>query len=69
MPNRITTAQAAEKLDLTQRQVQNLLKAGLLTGALEPFGPGTRWMVDSASVTVHKKRIDRGEVKPGPKTE
>lgn len=67
MPNRITSSQAAERLDLSRRQVQNLLNAGLLTGELEAFGPGQRWMVDVASVKAHKKRIDRGEVKPGPR--
>lgn len=67
---RITTAEAASRLGVSTARIRQLIDMGKLTGALEPFGPGTRWMVDADSVSKRLRQAKRGLPKGGrPKSE
>lgn len=65
IPKTLTTAEAASRLGVTESRVKAMLKAGILTGVNEPFGPGTRWKINADSVTARKRLSRRGKVKSG----
>ena len=59
MPDRLTTRAAAERLGISRRQVNNLIRAGILRA--ERFG--VAWQIDPATVEA-ARGVPR---KPGPK--
>lgn len=65
MPTRITTPEAANRLGVSDTRIRAMLASGILTGVLEPFGPGTRWMVDSDSVARRKRAMSAGKLPKG----
>lgn len=67
MPKRITTAEAADLLGVTRQHVAQLVASGELPAIEQPFGPGTRFIIEAAAVAKRVKAKEAGAIKPGPK--
>lgn len=61
----MTTTEAARELGVSTARIRELIALGKLTARLEPFGPGTRWLVDAGSVAKRKAAKRKGALSKG----